>query len=252
MTDTYGRSLTEPFAYYDHDSLFWRTFQLSLEHPNGVPFLGTWPKQGTMQAGRLYELRTWERPTVESVSSWLLSTPDTSPEAPNKNSNRTRGPSGLGNQVKDLLPTPTASKSDNNMSASERSKRSVSTQLGEVVREMLPTPRASDHKGAHQKEGYTDLRGTLLRLLPTPRTRDAGGGSSPSRKGSKLQDVMDLLPTPTAHDKGLPGKNYQRGSLARLAGDLTPAQSDVGNDSPDQLHNPQTKKVDSAYNLWSG
>ncbi len=108
MNDIYGQSSTEPFAVYDPDSSLWRTSQLSFEHPNGEPYLGTWPKQGTMRDGECYEHRTLERHIDESACSWLLATPDSMPDAPNKGSNTKRSPAGLGNQIKSLLPTPQA------------------------------------------------------------------------------------------------------------------------------------------------
>jgi len=177
MTDTSGPSLTEPFAYYDQDSSSWRTFQLSLEHPNGEQFLGTWPKQGTMRNGLLYEHQTWELPTKGNESS-LLPTPVSNPPG--------------GSPAQHL-----ARKKNGKM---QRENPTV-TDLGMVVK-LLPTPTARDHKGNNYKRDDT------------------------------LTDVVKLVP--------------------RSIGGPTQTQSDAGNDSPGQLHNPRTKKADSAYNLWSG
>jgi hypothetical protein len=45
-----GENTTESFAKYDPNGCSWRTSQLSLEGEL-TEFLGTWPKQGTMQSG---------------------------------------------------------------------------------------------------------------------------------------------------------------------------------------------------------
>jgi hypothetical protein len=169
MTDTSGPNLPEPFAYYDPSLSSWRTFQLSLEHPNGELFSQTWPKQGTMRSGRLYEHQTWEPPTVESVFSWLLPTPK-------------------------ALEAPSTTAKNTNPTSYRR---------------------------------YDTLTDTV-KLLPTPRARGDAG--------------------PKDHGNG----GFLEVEVAKLSGDLTPARSDVGNDSQGRPQNPQTTKGDSAYNLWSG
>ena len=54
MSDGYGPSLCESFAWYDHDTSSWRTCQASLvgECPT---FSETWPASGMMRSGRAYQ-----------------------------------------------------------------------------------------------------------------------------------------------------------------------------------------------------
>ncbi len=120
MNDIYGQSSTEPFAVYDPDSSLWRTSQLSFEHPNGEPYLGTWPKQGTMRDGECYEHRTLERHIDESACS--------------------------------LLPTPTATVIDKDaevyMQKRNETGRTTPGAL-EMAVKLLPTPTARDYKGVN-------------------------------------------------------------------------------------------------------
>lgn len=53
------------FATYDRKSSCWRTSQLSLLGGQ-TPYLGRWPKSGTMLNGRASEQTTWALPIAES------------------------------------------------------------------------------------------------------------------------------------------------------------------------------------------
>lgn len=73
MTDTFGPTLPEPFAFYDHDSSSWRTSQATFLL-DSIPSSLTLPKWGSMRSGALYERPTLVRPTSEPDYS-LLPTP---------------------------------------------------------------------------------------------------------------------------------------------------------------------------------
>jgi hypothetical protein len=64
----------EPFAWFDPDTLCWRTFQPCLD-PSFSESPTTWPRSGTTFDGHAYELATSEHRTAESGSSSLLPTP---------------------------------------------------------------------------------------------------------------------------------------------------------------------------------
>lgn len=108
------------------DGSFWRTSQGTFDWDSTrcSPVLPHW---GTTRGGALYALPTPEHPTAGPACSWLLSTPDTGPEAGNGTSNRRRGPSGLGNQAVSLLPTPDTGVSPNGHGAVVRTSLGAST-----------------------------------------------------------------------------------------------------------------------------
>jgi hypothetical protein len=133
-----------------------------------------------------------------------LSTPDTSPEAPNAGSHRRAHPSGLGNQVRALIPTPQAKLADAgpDYARTTRPGSGGDDLTTFIARGLLPTPRARDAKGADPNPNGVDLNQAVA-LLPTPRASDATKGS-PHQHGSSgdltLPSAVHLLPTPTAGD----------------------------------------------------
>ena len=60
----------ESYAWYDQDSLSWKTWQRSLI-TDWTSFSESFPKQGTMQNGQLYLQVHWEPPIVEAVGGAL-------------------------------------------------------------------------------------------------------------------------------------------------------------------------------------
>ncbi len=169
MNDIYGQSSTEPFAVYDPDSSLWRTSQLSFEHPNGEPYLGTWPKQGTMRDGECYEHRTLERHIDESACS-LLPTP------------AAQDPGYKGPLV-----------DKNGRLATHSNQRLFDPVTGRMVQKglaqavsLLPTPNARDYKGSpsEQWNGQASL------------PRSIGGLTSQrSDDGDDSQDRSQAQPT---------------------------------------------------------
>ena len=63
----------ESYAWYDQDSLSWKTWQQSLI-TDWTSFSESFPKQGTMQNGQLYLRVHWE-PVIEEVDGGALPTP---------------------------------------------------------------------------------------------------------------------------------------------------------------------------------
>lgn len=161
--------------------------------------------------------------------AFMFSTPDTMPDAPNKNSNRVKQPGGLNDQVMSLFRTPAAAEAEGGPRNPDR--EGATMRLSDQVREeqgrglLLPTPVAQpsgntpeDHlRKKPGREVVTDLSiiaenglfETGGRLLPTPRATDGSNGAvSPSGTTARrmaegranlaefTQEV--LLPTPRA------------------------------------------------------
>ena len=66
----------ESYAWFDQDSLSWKTWQRSLIM-DWTSFSESFPKQGTMQNGQLYLRVHWE-PVIEEVDGGSLPTPTAS------------------------------------------------------------------------------------------------------------------------------------------------------------------------------
>ena len=158
-----------------------------------------------MHSGIAYTLPAPESAQATPLpSGHCLSTPDTAPEAPNAGSHRRSHPSGLGNQVRALMPTPQAKLADAGPDYARATRPGSGgddlTTL--IARVLLPTPRARDGKGADRNPSGVDLNQAVA-LLPTPRASDATKGG-PHQRGSAgdltLSSAVHLLPTPTAGD----------------------------------------------------
>jgi hypothetical protein len=151
MSDTSGRMWRTPFGFFDPESRSLRMSQGTLLS-DLMPSSPILPKWGWMSGGVLFERRTPGLPIGGSGSSLLFSTPDTAPEAPNMGSNRVSHPSGLGNQVTALLPTPTVDDEGNAYGrTSGMAGAGVATELlsvvhGGVVKD-LSDPRTRPEEG---------------------------------------------------------------------------------------------------------
>lgn len=99
MKDGFGRTLKESFAKFDHGSCSWKTFQVSLMG-DLTPFLGTWPKSGSMLNGVCSKRLPLVRDITETVSSSLdtFQTPTLaeSKNVPYQNSNGKKYPTLTG------------------------------------------------------------------------------------------------------------------------------------------------------------
>lgn len=169
-----GRRQSESFAWYDRDGACWRTYQASLANPIGEPFSQTWPKQGSLRSGVVYQRR---------------------PLAPATNGN------GCG-----LWPTPKVSRGGYTYSKGDHSKPTPT--LEDAVK-IWPTPTVGDATGGRTTSKGKDHPTSLnmaARLWPTPRSTDGtnGGLVTPrkSRNGGNLIEAvsMEMFPSPKARD----------------------------------------------------
>ncbi len=82
MTAIYGQNCTESFARFSPDGVCLRTLSGYLvANLDGSleEFSGTWPRQGLMQSGQLFQRQIWEPVTTEKESgSSLIPTPNAS------------------------------------------------------------------------------------------------------------------------------------------------------------------------------
>lgn len=212
MSDTFGRTSSVPFAFFDPESSSLKTSQGTLDlglTPSSV----TLPPSGSMRSGRLFERPTSGPATSASGSSSLLPTPI----APNggrtvTDADRWSGKAAyttdgrkrqvdLPNFVKHLLPTPAAQEPGGTPEAHLERKnrhdganRTKPTHLSLAVMQLLPTPTTSDAKGPSPGHGGTTAE--TVALLPTPRTSDANGAGKHGAGGPDLRTRVHLLPTP--------------------------------------------------------
>lgn len=187
-----GPSSLDAFAYYDPDSLSWKTCQATL-FSGSVLSLPTWPKHGMTCGGYAYELQISELPTDESVSSVLLATPTTSDmKGPSPNHGGT-----LAEHIA-LLPTPGAN--DMTGGGSEQSRGGGPDLRG--IDHLLPTPAAQEPGGTVEQhlwrknrlDGANRVTPTHLslavKMLPAP--ADGGSTPHPSDDGNSSPESMPL------------------------------------------------------------
>lgn len=91
-TETDGPTPSESYARWDRGSLSWKTYQDCLLTRTSEPYSGSYPRQGLMQGGRLYPLRSLEHPIGEKGSGYLP-TPSRVPYGSSQN-----GINGIGGQ----------------------------------------------------------------------------------------------------------------------------------------------------------
>lgn len=152
----------------------------------------------------------------------LFSTPDTAPEAPNTGSNSHKAGNvvGLGNQVRSLLPTPTASEGDKG-GPNQAHGSGDRTLSGIAPLLLLPTPVAqpsgnTPENHLRKKPGRSVV--TDLAILVENDLMKTGGR---------------LLPTPTASEgeKGGPGQKHGGGD-ATLSGAVSAIATQWGEYEP--------------------
>ena len=172
------------------------------------PFSETWPTEGWMRNGQVFELPMQAHRTTDSESS----------SSPIPENSKLRTPS-----VTDSTGGAISEKQ-----ARERNRMvKVADQAAEIAHgnglkvtesiasSLLPTPNTMDHlpaRTAEQKEknkgkgGYSNVRETVINdLMPTPTVQAAKHGSTPDTKrnspmGANLWDLPHVLPTPTTRD----------------------------------------------------
>jgi len=137
----YFTNSSESYAWYDPDTLSWKTWQRSLIE-GWTSFSGNFTKQGMMQNGQLYQQVLWE-PVISEADGGLL-------------------------------PTPIASKV---VEQRVKFKQGGTPLRAAIDREMLPTPRANQAMAANldlpsiKNHQYPNLE-TVISNLPTPTARD--------------------------------------------------------------------------------
>lgn len=226
IPDTSGLSSLDAFAYYDQDSLSWKTCQATL-FSDSTASSPTWPKSGMTRGGYAYELPTSVRPIDESVSSALLATPTVSDmKGPSPNHAGT-----LAEHIA-LLPTPGANDSHGGEGPTRQSRQEHGTG-GPALRDighLLPTPAANEPGGTAEqflerknRDGHNRTEPShlslVVQLLPTP-TVQQGRNATSGRSNAESQH----------HD----GWTLQDIAFAKLIGDPTDQPSDDGSTFQDE------------------
>jgi hypothetical protein len=162
MTDGSGRSLPKSFASYDPDTSSWRTSQACLLE-GWATYSGTWPRSGTMRAGKAYQQQPLVRLTdVTESGSWGT-------------------PTGSGEKLASS-PTP---------AMGERYRRRKGGNLLEsVAAKMWPTPKGSaDKMGRPRENDRGDLQAAVT-MWPTPKGSPSGPDyARREREGSGGDDL---------------------------------------------------------------
>ncbi len=190
-----GLSSPDSFAYYDPESSSLRTSQATFDL-GFTPSLPTLPAWGWMSGGELYERQTWGHPIKgpDSLSS-QLQTPTTGSNRKSEKAMRSStyggysSPPGLEDQVRALLPTPTAQTGGDG----ERPDGFRRLLAPELRRTLLPTPTGDDANNVTRESGdFQSLAREVHNLLPTPTTQDGENNAGPSqhRRNSKPLNVV--------------------------------------------------------------
>lgn len=189
MSGTYGHTSAKQFATYDPDTRSWKMWP-DTGLWGSIEFSETWPKTGSMSAGRAYEHQTLERRTTGSGSSSLSH-----------------------------LPTVTASDGDkarDNPAQARRNSPPIS-----AVSVHFPTPVASDGKRGGQSCGDEaalpgadgDCGSYWGSYAPVVRrwervTRDAPPPTEPNGNGRQHLSAAFaewMMGLPAGHVTGVPG-----------------------------------------------
>lgn len=172
----------ESFAWFDRSSLSWKTWQRSLL-TDWTPFSGSWPRQGLMRSGHVFQQVLWELAT-SVTDGGLLPTPVR--------------PTGGRSVPKDAV--------RKGLSAYKDGKK-MQVDLQNHLRWMLPTPRTCSAMAAPLNtpgnllsDRNPNLETVMGRMLPTPTTNDSKNSSLPPSQinrdglaGMMLRD--DSIPT---------------------------------------------------------
>lgn len=218
MSEPSSLTSRTPSAFFDPESLCWRTSQGSLlsEVP---PLLDRLPPWGTTHGGVLFELPIAELLIGVRDGSALLGTP-TRDNAVRSERFRSKNPNP-GELVK-LLATPRAALADARNTKPWVRPMGEPQNLENNVARLLPTPVVNDMGAGKTPEEWDSWRAEMAsrhgngnghgaslsveaaRLLPTPRA--ALEDSRNNRPFGRERD-MSLLPTPTANDCKVFGPN---------------------------------------------
>ena len=189
----YFTNSSESYAWYDPDTLSWKTWQRSLIE-GWTSFSGNFTKQGMMQNGQLYQQVLWE-PVIREADGGSLPTP-TATEAKGGGYKNVKYKNGRFFRT---------------------NKQGVQwgVRLTDAVL-TLPTPTASDVEGGIAKD-VQYKNGNFFRE-----------NKQGVRWGVKLRDAVSILPTPTARDYKDSGENMNYKKAAkkgRLPGVIVESRS---------------------------
>ena len=199
-----GASTRGSFAFFDHATSLWRTYQHSLAG-GLVEFSETWPKSGMTRSGIAYPLLR-SVPRIAATESGL----------PAPRAER------AGRTVR-LYPGEVTGTSH-----ARQANGGHGDLEEEVARRMWPTPTASESTGAgHAGQGGLNLR-TAVQKWPTPTARDWTPTARDWKDGSFCPNVpingllgRAVWPTPTTKaNQGAPSMRA-RGSACRNLSDAT-------------------------------
>ena len=196
----YFTNSSESYAWYDHNTLSWKTWQRSLIE-GWTSFSGNFPKQGMMQNGQLYLQVLWE-PVIRDQDGGSLPTPIASKAIEQKVKFKQGGTPLLAA----LLPTPTASDVEggiakdvqyNNGKFFRENKKGV--RWGVKLRDALhslPTPTTMDHLPPRSIDSM--IKQTQVHRKG--RTKLANLREALNPQTVELFNNLQNLPTPTARD----------------------------------------------------
>jgi hypothetical protein len=164
VLDSSGHSF-EPFAWFDHGSRCWRTWQRCLVE-GWTQYSGAWPRSGMTRSGIAYQRQPLVLLTSGIASGSLLPTP----EASNTKAIALRSAGRSPRNFLAPLPTPTARMYGSNQSAS--SGAAVRPSLAQMARQNnWPTPRATDADRGGRGDLIQAVRGNSnshFKMYPTP------------------------------------------------------------------------------------
>lgn len=235
--------MSEDYLARKHPTAIWNTARGVWEKPgmenlfcaHSELYSETWPTEGTMRNGRVYELPTPTHPTIVSESSLLRSPTASQGEggALGEKVAKERGNTvGIRDQAMDIakangeritrMPTPTVNDMGANLSVERWDEWTAEKKqqhgngnghgasLSVEMRRLLPTPVTADAytgdlKSKQQKEGsmHSVALPHAIAMLPTPTTQDGKNNAGPSqfeRNTKPLNVEAVLLPTTTASD----------------------------------------------------
>lgn len=247
MSVTSGQKLPAPFALFDPESSSWSRSQTSLMSESFQESLAdasrTWPKQGCLHGGVVYEVQTLERLIVVNGSSLL----------PSPRANKWGPPDSHGNIPLPLLGTPTV----NPKPRSAEHRKGRAPNLGEL--QLLNTPTARDDRRGDYTNDQGDktrprpsLQGQL-KMLPTPSASEMTGGGHRGQGGPNLRTVV--ADTAGARWQGKAGRQLQHEQPSEIDwGPYEPAirrwEAVIGEHPPPLIEVKGKPRLNPAFSAW--
>lgn len=205
-----GGNWCEPFAWYDHASQSWKTWQTCLldllTDPAGgwAEFSETWPRAGLVLNGIAYR-RQSSAPLTSVTAFGLLPTPIANDAEKRGDFDIDRSkclPGELRRGPLPMIPTPTARDyfpphSAEYIAAKKAEGHGMSNLNDFLHHNMLPTPKATDADKGGRGDLLTVLRGYESKhagTLPTPTARDwRSGMASDATHGKNSRPLNEML-----------------------------------------------------------